>query len=289
MDDIGSLEAATTPAAVVAELERRAQRLETPCGEGRMVWHVWGDGPPLVLFHGAHGSWTHWIRNIDTLAAQRTVYAADLPGLGDSASPPRPDDIISIAEASAAGLRELLGAQAPVDVAGFSFGGVVGANLSILAPELVRRLILIDTGGLGAPHQPPRLGPVRGLEGEALRQAHRSNLAGLMLHDIEAADDLALFLQAMNVPKARIKPGPMVLPDRLVHVLHRVPAQIDIVWGEFDWPHPNPEDQLAVLRRFQPQAELRVVPNAGHWSLYENAPAANAALLDLLARPLRGA
>jgi 2-hydroxy-6-oxonona-2,4-dienedioate hydrolase len=45
--------------------------------------------PPVVLFHGGSGSWTHWVRNIQPLvAAGRQVIAADLPGFGDSASPP---------------------------------------------------------------------------------------------------------------------------------------------------------------------------------------------------------
>ena len=60
------------PAALLASFEARARRVETPCGEGSLVWRIWGDGPPLVLGHGGQGAWSHWIRNIDALAAHYT-------------------------------------------------------------------------------------------------------------------------------------------------------------------------------------------------------------------------
>jgi 2-hydroxy-6-oxonona-2,4-dienedioate hydrolase len=78
---------------LIERLRAQATRRETPCGAGATVWHVWGEArpglPPVVLFHGGSGSWTHWVRNIQPLvAAGRQVIAADLPGFGDSASPP---------------------------------------------------------------------------------------------------------------------------------------------------------------------------------------------------------
>lgn len=80
------------PLAARAEVERVAAagtRVETPCGAGRLVWYSWGQGRPLLLLHGGSGSWTHWIRNVETLAAAGyQVIAPDLPGSGDSALPP---------------------------------------------------------------------------------------------------------------------------------------------------------------------------------------------------------
>ena len=147
MRDTEAPAAGRSPDAVVADLERRAIRSETPCGEGAMVWRAWGEGEPLLLLHGAHGSWTHWIRNIGALSARRRVLAPDLPGYGESAVPPRPDDGESFAEAIAAGLERLVGHEAPIDVVGFSLGGVLAGALAATAPHLVRRLIVVDAGG----------------------------------------------------------------------------------------------------------------------------------------------
>jgi pimeloyl-ACP methyl ester carboxylesterase len=115
-----------------------------------------GGGPPLLLLHGAHGSWMHWIRNIPYYARSYTVWAPDLPGFGESALPERVDDGDCFGDMLALGIRELLAEHAPLDIVGFSLGGVLGVHLAAVAPELVRRLILVDTGGLNTPrgHMP---------------------------------------------------------------------------------------------------------------------------------------
>lgn len=282
-----STAAISSPESIIADFERRATRYETPCGDGTLVWRAWGAGPPVLLLHGAHGSWAHWIRNIDALARFRTVWAADLPGFGESASPPRVEDGASFAEALAAGLRELIGAELPIDVVGFSLGGVIGGHLAATAPDVVRRLILVGTGGLDTPHGHVATVRARGLEGDALIAARRTNMLAIMLHDPESVDDLALLLQRIDGPRARVKPAALVLPDKLLQVLPKIRAQIDAIWGEKDGPHPDPALQHAVLRRFQPGAEMRVIPRAGHWAMYEGAPVFNTALRELLDRPLR--
>ncbi len=274
------------PAALVADFERRARRFETPCGDDSLVWRAWGSGPPVVLAHGGHGAWSHWIRNIDALAAQRTVWAMDLPGLGESAMPPR-DDHEAISEALAAGLTQLIAPELPVDIVGFSFGGVVSAHLAAFHPELVRRLILVDTGGLDLPTGPIDVRGIRGLPEAERRAVLRANLLSLMLRDPASVDALALHLQAANGRRARLQAETLVLPDKLLKILPRVSVQLDAIWGEHDGPHPDPAAQASVLRRFHPDLDFRVIPGAGHWSMYEKPDAFNRTVLDMLSRPLR--
>ncbi len=273
------------PAAITADFERRARRFETPCGDGALVWHAWGSGPPILLTHGSHGSWSHWIRNIDALATQRTVWALDLPGYGESAMPPS-EDHAAISTAIAAGLHELAASQLPLDIAGFSFGGVVAAHLAAFHPELVRRLILVGTGGLDTPLGSIQLRRVRGLEGEERSAAQRTNLLTLMLHHPASVDALALHLQESNGSRGRLYPAPLVLPGKLLEALPRISAQLDAIWGEHDRPHP-PAAQEQVLRRFVSDLDFRVIPDAGHWVMYERPAEFNRTILDLLQRPLR--
>jgi len=274
----------SNPAAVIAELDGRARRFETPCGEGVMVWRSWGSGPPLVLFHGSHGSWLHWARNIDALAADRTLWVADMPGYGESAMPPGQDHA-SYSAVLAEGLRGLVAPELPLEIVGFSFGGVVGAYFSALHPGLVRRLVLVDTGGLDTPMGHLVLQRFRKLEGEERRAALRANLLALMIHDPARVDDLALYIQEFDSLRARMNPTALVLPDRLIEALPKIDAQLSAIWGGHDQPHPVPEAQEEVLRRHRPEIAFRTIPDAGHWVMYEQPAMFNQTVQELLARP----
>jgi pimeloyl-ACP methyl ester carboxylesterase len=270
----------------VAALDARARRIETPCGDGTMVWRVWGEGDPVVLGHGAQGSWTHWIRNIGALAERHMVIAADLPGHGDSAMPATPGQA-GISRAIAAGLREILGEALPVTLVGFSFGGVAFTFTAALHPDVAKRVILVGCGGLDTPIGHVELKRASGLQGEERRAVLKHNLLVLMLHDESSVDDFAIWQLATNARRARLEVPGLVLPDRLTFILPDVTAPVDAIWGEFDGPHPDPPVQEDVLRRFKPDADFRVIAGAGHWAMYERPEAFNATLLDMLDLPLR--
>jgi 2-hydroxy-6-oxonona-2,4-dienedioate hydrolase len=197
-------------------LRAQATRRETPCGAGTTVWHVWGDArpgqPPVVLFHGGSGSWTHWVRNIQPLvAAGRQVIAADLPGFGDSASPPSGGDADALVAPLADGLNRLLGGE-PCDLVGFSFGGLTAGLLLAEHPALARRLVLVGAPAMGVtPERQFELKAWRHLPTAAEQEAvHRFNLAALMLKDASLIDGLALELHIANLharPHAAPAPG----------------------------------------------------------------------------------
>ena len=60
-------------------VEAKAEVRTSSCGDGEMIWHVWGDGEPLVFFHGGFGSWLHWINNIEYFAKHFQVICPDIP------------------------------------------------------------------------------------------------------------------------------------------------------------------------------------------------------------------
>lgn len=276
-----------SPIDAIQKLDALASRFETPCGDGSMVWRRWGEGPPLVFLHGGHGAWTHWIRNIPYYAERYAVWAPDLPGHGESATPERTDSGDAIAEVIATGLRTLLADEAPLDVVGFSLGGVLATYVAAVAPELVRRLILVDAGGLGTPLGDVQTASFRGLTEPAdILAAHRQNLLAIMLHHPESVDALAMHLQVTNIPLGRINPRPIVMPDLALKALVRSTKPVDAIWGEWDRPHPRPEEQRSALARLRPDLQFRVVEGGGHWNMYERPDGFHRALDDLLA--LRG-
>jgi len=274
------------PAGYVDYIESLSTRIETPCADGTMSWRIWGEGEPLVLGHGAQGAWSHWIANIERLSRHRRLIVADLPGHGTSALPDTQDHE-GIARALATGLREICGPGIPVDLCGFSFGGVAFAHVAAYHPDVARRLIIVGCGGLDTPHGPPDLKRVSGTRGEERRAVLKHNLLGLMLHDEESADELAIHMLLPTAKAARLQVPGLVMPDRLKAVLPQIRCPVDAIWGEFDRPHPDPSVQEAVIRGIQPGCDFRVVEGAGHWAMYERPEAFEAALLGILSKPPR--
>jgi 3-oxoadipate enol-lactonase len=101
-----------------------------------------GSGPPLVLLH-CLGVDHHFWDFAAPLASEFTLYRYDLPGHGTSAAPPAG---YSIADLSAQ-LADLLEMHntGRVHLAGISLGGLIAQHFAATRPELVDRLILIDT------------------------------------------------------------------------------------------------------------------------------------------------
>jgi pimeloyl-ACP methyl ester carboxylesterase len=113
-----------------------------------------GDGPPLILVHGATADHTTWRTSGPLLATRHTTYAIDRRGRGDSGDGPPGEpyeidrefeDLVVVVDAVAA-----LAGQ-PVDVVGHSYGGRIGLGAALRTTNL-RRLVVYE----GAPPIPGR-------------------------------------------------------------------------------------------------------------------------------------
>lgn len=275
----------------IDQLLEAARRVETACGEGLMVWHVWGAGnaaqqhPPVVLFHGGSGSWTHWLRNIEPLvAAGRQVLVPDLPGFGDSAGLPGGGDADMLADVLAHGLAQLLGPRA-CDLVGFSFGGMAAGFLAAQFPARVAKLVLVGAPGLGIkPELDVDLKAWRHLADPLQRDAvHRFNLATLMLCRLDAITELAVRLHAANVMRDRMTKRRLARTDALARVLPGVQSPLHAIYGREDVLFRNQTEALqCALQQAKNFQGLTLIEAAGHWVQFERADAFNTALLAVL-------
>ena len=272
-------------------LLKTATRLETPCGAGSVVWHVWGQESssrqlaPVLLLHGGSGSWTHWLRNISALVESgRQVLVPDLPGFGDSAVPAHGTDADVVPEPIEQGLQVLLG-DAVCDLVGFSFGGMVAGFLAQRFPARAARVVLVGAPGLGlAPEKAIRLKAWRHLADPAQRDAaHRNNLAALMLYRQDAITETALRLHVANVLRDRMKGRSLSRTDALARALSGLRCPVHAIYGSEDALYQGQMDALeAVLRQAGNFQALRRIAAAGHWVQFERADAFNEALLATL-------
>jgi len=272
------------PEELLDRIDGAARQVETPCGEGRMVWRCWGAGEPLVLLHGGSGSWRHWVRNIAPLAERRLVICPDLPGLGESAMPHPAEDPGPVAAEVRAGIDLLLGDRS-YDLCGFSFGALLAGHIASQAGGTLRSVTLVGAGALGPKRQVTELVKVRSALGEARIAAHRHNLAALMFADPRNIDGVALAIQEWNSRHARFKSRGFAGSTSLRDAIALARAPVALIYGERDaiaWPEV--ELRFQALRAVQPEAWTGIIPGAGHWVAYEAAATFNAMLLDLLGR-----
>ena len=277
-----------TPAEAVERVSAQGRRVETPCGDGALVWHIWGSGPPLVLLHGNFGSWKHWVRNVLPLAERFTVIANDAPGFGESAMPPLPCPPRDHGEILLRGLVEIVRSPTSWHLAGFSYGGRLAGEVAALAPERTASLVLLAPGGLGVGDAPwPELRRVSGQKDERQRlAAHRYNVEALMIHDPAKVDDLAVHIQDWNTRHSRFKMRHWSDEDRLgslERVLPGVTAPIKGIFAAQDvMAAHNMQARVDMLKAFQPDADVRVLDGVGHWMQYEAPGRINALLVEML-------
>ena len=261
-------------------------KLHKPEYQGRQVcWHEFAsaesNGPPLVLLHGGHGNWQHWARNIEALATRFTVWVPDMPGYGDSDTPPEPT-MASLVNLLQATLDQLLGATTPIRLAGFSFGGLVAATLAAQRPH-IERMALLGPGGHGGPRRPAgelvswRAAKESG-DAEALAQVMRHNLGLHMLHAPESIDAEAVRIHTAACLSTRFYSKGISHAGGLAAALAHYNGPLLLAWGEHDVT-AVPEVAIRTFSEGRADCEPHIVPGAGHWVQFEGAGMVNRVLL----------
>ena len=109
-----------------------------------------GRGSPVVFIHGLGSSgYMEWRFTLEPAAERHRVYAPDLPGYGRTEKPRARYTIPYFARfveryIEDRGLRSVV-------LVGASLGGRIALELALDQPRLVRKLVLVNTLGLGRP------------------------------------------------------------------------------------------------------------------------------------------
>jgi 2-hydroxy-6-oxonona-2,4-dienedioate hydrolase len=241
---------------------------------------VAGEGPPLVLLHGAGDNSLDWRWVMPALAAGHRVYAPDLPGSPDSA---RPAATYSPAlfERFVAAFVDALG-TGPATFVGNSLGGLIALRLALSEPDLVRALILVDGAGLGTSINPLFTSVNVPLLGEAAMPFWRTRAGAyqrawgrtalLFAHPPASvprewlAEQCRLaqspgYLEAhLSVLRAIV--SPLGQRDVLVDRLPALKVPTLVVWGERDRVLPQSQARDAATRL--PEGSLSLIPDCGH-------------------------
>lgn len=111
-------------------------------GPERVHYEIDGEGPGLVLVHGAGGDAAKVFGGtVPLFADSRTVIRPNLSGSGETTDDGGPLTVERLADQVVAAVGSAV--DGPVDLLGFSLGACVAATVAATRPELVHKLILM--------------------------------------------------------------------------------------------------------------------------------------------------
>ena len=231
-------------------------------------------GEPAILLHGFGGDLNNWLFNHDALAANRSVYAVDLPGHGESSK--------DVGDGTIRFLTEVVNDLMPTiglskaHFVGHSLGGAVALNLALTHPERVASMTLIASVGLG-----PEINVsfVDGFVNARRRTEIRPHLAQLFadssLITRQLVEDVLKFKRLDGVQEALqtiaerlIVDGrqEMILKDRL----NEISAPVMVIWGDQDRIVP-----VAHAEGIADSVRVEIIRGAGHMVQMEAASEVN--------------
>lgn len=241
-------------------------------------------GPLAVLIHGWASSSYTWKPVLPVLSRRYRCVSVDLPGFGDSPRPGRPPTIGRYADLIAQVIEQFSDREALV--LGHSMGGQIAATLALRHPPLVQRLVLLNPAISGrlstrvnltlAPYALAEVSPV--VEWLLYLAAKTpldytdwllkpSNFAARA--QVSEEDYRQIRADARRRGQGRVRAACFVAMRRgdLRGVVGRIEAPALVVWGAEDNVVPL-RDAGSVAVEW-PAADLRIIPNAGHWPQFE--------------------
>jgi 4,5:9,10-diseco-3-hydroxy-5,9,17-trioxoandrosta-1(10),2-diene-4-oate hydrolase len=249
----------------------------------RVHYHDMGEGPAVILIHGSGpgaSGWSNYNRNVDALSKQFKLIIPDLPGFGQSDMKPVDAKVPGWWSDIMLGLMDGLGIG-KAHFVGNSMGGMVTLKLALEHPERVDRMLLMGPGG-GHPvfstwPSPGIINLVTAYEGDGITAEKvkgfisQSLFNQSLITDELVAQRLEAAMDPRIVSQPPMRPGPGGPPEDLWRDarLTRLPHETLIVWGREDRVLPL-DNGMILLKQIQ-RAQLHVIPQCGHWVMWEQA------------------
>jgi pimeloyl-ACP methyl ester carboxylesterase len=228
-----------------------------------LYYEIYGQGPPVLVLHGAGAFLESMHYFIGALAPGHTVIAVDSRGQGRSTDSRAPLSYAAMGSDMIALMDTLHLKEA--DVVGWSDGGIVGLDMAMKHPGRVRRLVAIganyDTAGLDAKQMTPAMIDAQTREIEPLY------------------DLIAPHPSHFPVLVKKIETMIVTEPHYTLADLGRIRAPVLIVAGEHDLILHRHTDTMA---KAIPGAKEIIVSGASHIGPLEQPETYNKIVLEFL-------
>lgn len=235
-----------------------------------MYYEVMGEGEPLLLINGGAATIESWFGQIPELRKHYQIIATDSRGQGRTQDGDGPIDFDVMASDYEALLDHLK--LKNVRIVGWSDGGVIGFKLALRRPDLVKMLVT-----LGSHSRPEGMTEEFKLEVES---ASADKFPAILVDGYKALSPDGP--EHWPVVFNKLKTMWLTQPNFLESELGKIQCPVFLVVGEHDIIR---RDESERLDRLIPNAQLKVLDGASHYSPVEIPAIVNAEILKFFARP----
>ncbi len=242
-----------------------------------------GCGQTVVCLHGAGAGGVTWYPSIAPLAKYFHVIAPDIVGFGESDKPDAPYDRPYFAAWLKDFIQKL--GLSKVHLVGLSQGGAIALQFAHDYPDMIDKLVLVDTGGMTR-EKPPLL-PFLSMLGMTLFPSALTNRffsRYLLLSPANRDPDHASYsievLKRKDGKKFFTQGRGSAVSAMSEPFLGNIPHETLVIWGEDDRLFPIEQAMDAI--KMLPKATLYQIKNAGHLPLMDQTDIFNHALIEFL-------
>ena len=202
----------------------------------------------LLILHGWGRSYTEWLSVANSIKGYK-ITLIDLPGFGDSEEPYKAFDIFEYSKFVSDFLKKI--EIKDCIILGHSFGGRIGTILAMQEPKLVKKLILVDSGGI---------------EERSLKTKIKITLFKIIKPFKIFVPNRIIKMFGSSDYKATN--GKMresfvkIINHDLRYLFSRIKQPVSIIWGSDD--HVLPAFYVKIYKSYIPQSIIRIVWEADH-------------------------
>ncbi|MBN1286880.1 MAG: alpha/beta hydrolase [Anaerolineae bacterium] len=260
------------------------------------------NGQVALLIHGWSSSWYALSPLVPVLSHRYHCIAVDLPGYGDSPCLPQKVTITAYADLLAELLRGIT--DRPAVLVGHSMGGMISLTMTLRHPELVERMVLIDptVSGHLSLFIDLFISPITLLERMRLfnfiiarAEPLFLNITDRLMRPSQFAEQTGLTEEDYYRLRADARrPGQgrvraecywAMRDGDLRGKLDGIDTPALVIWGLED--NTVPLRDASILAQEIPDADMRFIPNAGHWPQFEKPELTRRYVSAFLSTPLK--
>jgi pimeloyl-ACP methyl ester carboxylesterase len=267
---------------LIDKIEGLVEQKEITIGTIKTSYLLCGNGEPVIFLHGAGAGAVTWYPSINSISKNFQVLAPDIVGYGESDKPDAPYNRPYFSKWLKDFLKELKISKA--HIVGLSQGGAIALQFAIDNPEMVNKLVLVDSAGLGAKVSFwPLIGTIW-MNSFPSSMANRFNSRYILHNPINRDPNHSNYSIAVlkyKGGKNAFKQGRGTAVSKISEeLLKQIQNETLIIWGKDDKLFSVKYGETAA--KIIPNAKLHLIQDAGHLPLMDQPEIFNKILGDFL-------